>query len=319
MTIVNSSQLLCEFKKATAASSKIRIAIAFWGSGAIEAFGLDSSHDIEVICNLKMGGTDPREIERLIERGIKVFPHDTLHAKMAVMDSFGFIGSSNASTNGLGLQSSVSREWEELNVLFSQPQDIALLNEKFALLKSQAGSSLTQSDNRLKEAYLWWKKRQSLISRTTGDQPKSGLIESFKGDQNPYKDGNVYVVIHIPPNAEDSNLINNEREEIQSEFGKNYDTYYNWGDLPSDSTLIDFGLNENGWEYGGLWKRTNLNRKKIFQSVEEEKNILGKSKIKKEDKIYLKKTIEKYWSSLKGSKRRSQYIDLYNLITEYGP
>ena len=45
------------------------LAVAFWGAGAIDALGLASLWSkpgkLRIICNLRMGGTNPSEINKL--------------------------------------------------------------------------------------------------------------------------------------------------------------------------------------------------------------------------------------------------------------
>ncbi len=47
----------------------------------------------------KQGATDPREIKKLIKRGVKVFTRSTLHAKVVLIDDVVFTGSANVSNN----------------------------------------------------------------------------------------------------------------------------------------------------------------------------------------------------------------------------
>lgn len=86
-------------------SGRRHLAVAFWGRGAAERLGLlGRSAGQKIICNLRMGGTNPDEIERLMTEGVEVRQADDLHAKVYLFDQAVVIGSSNASSNGLSFQ-----------------------------------------------------------------------------------------------------------------------------------------------------------------------------------------------------------------------
>ena len=100
-----------EIKKFLKTEVKLRIAVAFIGDGASKLFG-PKTEDVKIICNLTMGGTNPREIETLIKRFGRenVKQVDNLHAKLYIGAEYAIVGSSNMSANGLGIQPSALRE-----------------------------------------------------------------------------------------------------------------------------------------------------------------------------------------------------------------
>lgn len=66
-------ELLKPARQARADHGTARLAVAFRGRGAAEAFGLDHTKGVEIICDLEMGGSNPDEIQRLIDLGVRVY------------------------------------------------------------------------------------------------------------------------------------------------------------------------------------------------------------------------------------------------------
>ena len=62
-------------------SDSVDCAVAFWGDGAERMFRNFDSRELRIICNLRMGGTNPDVIARM-QGFAKVRHCDTLHAKV---------------------------------------------------------------------------------------------------------------------------------------------------------------------------------------------------------------------------------------------
>ncbi|MCA6122117.1 phospholipase D family protein [Bradyrhizobium sp. WSM 1704] len=123
MRFLGGAAVQSELSRLVAISQTVRIAVAFWGQPAPEMLGLlRASCSLEVICNLKMGGSNPEAIKALLEAGINVLQSDHLHGKVYLFDNEAILGSSNASANGLSFQDGEVRGWHEANVLIeSEP------------------------------------------------------------------------------------------------------------------------------------------------------------------------------------------------------
>jgi hypothetical protein len=128
-----------------------RCAVAFWGKGASEKFSGKTS-GLKLICNLRSGGTNPFEIEKLPRNAIKQC--DTLHAKVCIGAARAVVSSANISCNGLGLEDIEQARWIEAGVLL---QDISTVSNWFDDMWDDARPI---SDNDLKAANELWKKRQ---------------------------------------------------------------------------------------------------------------------------------------------------------------
>jgi hypothetical protein len=79
------------------------LAIAYWGDGAIKLLEIDHSKPVRIICDLMGGGSNPKEIGKLLEKdNVRVKHLSDFHAKVFWTPTSVIVGSANASTNGLG-------------------------------------------------------------------------------------------------------------------------------------------------------------------------------------------------------------------------
>jgi hypothetical protein len=313
MAIVTGRELLDELKNAVGKAAEVKLAIAFWGSGALKSIGLTASQRVEIICNLSMGGTNPDEIERILRSGATVYPHPTLHAKMGLAGRFGFVGSSNASANGLGLQGQEARQWEELNVIFRDTPDLDRLELEFSRLKAEAETALVNNDPRLIAARRQW------ISRQTN--PVSGLlvgvrlIDAVRSDADRFRDIRAYVVMHVPVSGEDADALTAAEGDVQNEFGPEYSVYRNWPELPSDALLIDFIIERGKAKYGGIWRlEPSLGIGDPYTHVcRQAAPPQGLPRIDKNESKEWERLVLQYWRKTNGE---PTFVDLYDFATQ---
>jgi hypothetical protein len=82
------------------AASHVDAAIAYFGQGGAKILPLRTGDRIVVDMSpatVRAGGTDPREVEKLIQRGVEAFTRRNLHAKIVVSDKSVISGSANVS------------------------------------------------------------------------------------------------------------------------------------------------------------------------------------------------------------------------------
>jgi hypothetical protein len=82
------------------AAAHVDVAVAYFGQGGTKLLPLRKGDRLIVnmsVATVRAGGTDPREIEKLINRGVKAFTRRNLHAKLVVADKSVISGSANAS------------------------------------------------------------------------------------------------------------------------------------------------------------------------------------------------------------------------------
>lgn len=83
----------------------LRCAVAFWGDGAVKSLFQQGRvpADARLICDIFMGGTNPRELEALgAPTNVGLAHIRGLHAKVYLSDRGLIVGSANASNNGIG-------------------------------------------------------------------------------------------------------------------------------------------------------------------------------------------------------------------------
>lgn len=84
----------------------LRCAVAFWGAGATDKLQLGKRRDLEIVCDLTMGGTNPKELRALgAPRNAKLRHVPGLHSKVYLSERGVLTGSANASDNGVGFTS----------------------------------------------------------------------------------------------------------------------------------------------------------------------------------------------------------------------
>ncbi|HUT54283.1 MAG TPA: phospholipase D family protein [bacterium] len=92
------NEVLSRLSKAKDAS----VAVAYLGGSGTQLLPLRRGHRLVVDMSLgkvKQGITDPREVRRLVKRGVKVYSRASLHAKLYIADRYVIASSANASTN----------------------------------------------------------------------------------------------------------------------------------------------------------------------------------------------------------------------------
>jgi hypothetical protein len=83
-------------------AKNVHAAISYFGQGGARLAPLRRGHTLVVDMSLKacsQGVTDPREIRKLIRKGVQVFSLENLHAKTLVIDDSLVVGSANVSHN----------------------------------------------------------------------------------------------------------------------------------------------------------------------------------------------------------------------------
>ena len=85
-------------------SSRVDAAIAYFGQGGARLLPLRRGSRLVVdmgLATVRSGATDPREIEKLVRRGVKAYTRRNLHAKIVASHNCVVTGSANVSTRSL--------------------------------------------------------------------------------------------------------------------------------------------------------------------------------------------------------------------------
>lgn len=84
------------------AASKVLAAVSYMGIDGAELLPLRAGDQLVVDLSLgavRQGVSDPREIKKLIKRGVEIFTRSSLHAKVVVIDDVAIASSANVSHN----------------------------------------------------------------------------------------------------------------------------------------------------------------------------------------------------------------------------
>ena len=136
----------------------LRCAVAFWGAGSETLFPKGANKDIHIICNLKMGGTNPFALEEFLLPRFTVRQHDILHAKVYMNQNAAIVASANASANGLGLEGRQQAGWQEVG-LFTD--DSVIMRQIQRWFDSTWDASRNIDGNDIKNAKSAWRARQA--------------------------------------------------------------------------------------------------------------------------------------------------------------
>ena len=98
----------------------VEAAVAYFGSGGADLVPLDQGDILIVDMSLRavrQGATDPKEIRRLMKRGVTVFTRHSLHAKFLLCGNTLIVGSMNASRHS-------ERDLDEAATLTNDPASV---------------------------------------------------------------------------------------------------------------------------------------------------------------------------------------------------
>jgi hypothetical protein len=155
---VNSKNYDDAVRKVLSKQGLALVAVAFWGRDS-ELLLRDRHGQTKVICNLKSGATNPETIELLLKmKNVEVKQHDHLHAKVVIVDGSALIGSANFSSNGLNLEASELKGWEEAGLLTQDLTQISVIRDWFHSIWNES-YKIKNSD--IEEARLKWGKRRA--------------------------------------------------------------------------------------------------------------------------------------------------------------
>jgi hypothetical protein len=152
-------------------AKSVRAAVAYLGSNASELLPLKEGDQLVVDMSLRAvrsGTTDPREVEKFLERGVEVFSRSTLHAKFFILDRVVIAGSANISQNARESldeaailtddAATVRRALATFEQLCTEPVRKEYLEkciEEFEPPKFARGTSKTSKSAKVVEAKVW--------------------------------------------------------------------------------------------------------------------------------------------------------------------
>lgn len=293
-------EILSEIKRLFKSASKIKCAVAFWGKGASDLFSNSKAKSIEIVCNLMSGGTNPDEIETImddIKKNGEVRMDNTLHAKVFWTDKGMVIGSANASANGLSLEGAEIEGWKEMSVLI---EDQKLIKEAEKWFDKVFMESKKIKKNDISDAKKIWKKQ-------SGGRINSGKELSFIEalQTGSYFRRNIWITIvcdYLTPEQinKGNKIVKEMKKKDPSILDKKIGLWMNCENIPREKDVFSFickngkitfdGLlytlpktkDKNGYQFGIIKDHISINMPKDHFS-----------RLKKAVKYFYKEEIEK--------------------------
>lgn len=160
--------------EAQPSDAPVMLVVAFWGQGAEAVLAPGKTY--KVVCNLKMGSTNPAVIERLMTAkaySVEVKHMPDLHAKVCLGKQGAVVSSANMSNQGLGLDESKAG-WAEAGIYLPSTHPAWARINGWAWDIWRTAKTVTQADLRAARA--------TFDTRATGSMPD--LEESDTGRPN---------------------------------------------------------------------------------------------------------------------------------------
>lgn len=239
MQFLNGPEAHQEIKEILSSAKWVRIAVPYWGRSAVSRLGLDvlNTGDVRIVCNLRSGGCNPDEVEKLLGRfGQAVKTADNLHAKLWITDRFVILGSSNASTNGLGMEAGGSEKLIEANVKLTDINHIGHMTKRFDEIYESSNNINKVDISIARKMYNKIIQNSYIIGDSILDAAVSDPAQ-FEG-----KDISVWVWNPPPASKEAKEKFTAEKEVRR---GKNIDFYEKCGNLKCGQYIIDINPEES--------------------------------------------------------------------------
>lgn len=232
MSLIEDQQHLAQWVRNQ--RTHLDIAVAFWGTGAVEQLGLDESKkSYRILLDLSSGGSNPSVVEQLLALRPKLVRCvDRLHAKAFIGKSEVVIGSANASANGLGAEGSEATHWCELGLSSKAPGDVAAAQAWF---KTLWDDSKKITPKMLAEADAKWKKRQKL--RPQAPASSTDLLTAASENPKDFMNRGIYVTVS-------TEKLSSKAEKVRVERAKETKApaymFEQWPKMPVNAHLISF-------------------------------------------------------------------------------
>jgi hypothetical protein len=239
-----------EIRKLLKGGDLVRAAVSYWGAGAIEGLGIAEGQNLDVVCDILSGGCNPDEVRRLqrILGAPRVRTYDRLHAKVWLSERSAVLGSSNASSNGLGFDGIEAASLVEANVIVDATDAVAAIKRWWTETIWNGSRKITEADLR-QAARLRARHRAIRPLRTFPD-----LLTGLRTEPEAFADRNLYVWVweHGTLDAWAEDALG----EAQKQYGNDEITC--WQDVenppPSGSFVIEFNSEVNPPAFTGIYR-----------------------------------------------------------------
>jgi hypothetical protein len=264
MNFLTGDNLTAEMRRLAKGELALRIAVAYWGADSLSFLQLESKRsDVEIVCCLKGGKSDPDEIKKFENRARQ---NDNLHANVIWSSEGAIVGSANASSNGTPEEEATAGGLIEAGIFVEDPVVLDAIRTWFDTLWATSlsieGSSLeaarTARNNRIWSESKQYKGGKRTLIEALRSSGKLEFLEqriyfAFYRDQVSgieREEVNNYKITNIKSIGKQLKL----KTKTVKELDKMTDYYLNWPTPPPDSYLIDFYLGGRTPKYQGVFK-----------------------------------------------------------------
>lgn len=251
MKLLDEAKALVEIRSLLGEADEARLAVAFWGAGAIERLGLDRpGFRAQILCNLDSGACNPAELRRIRKlSGIMLRAHPALHAKVYWTPQAAVLGSSNASSNGLALEGDAAGAWAEANV---RVNDTAMLAEIATWFEALFAEGYEILDADIDRAELIWKARAKMAP--TGRRLVGDLVTAYRNAAGHPAWKHVKLAYWKDPlGPEDEEKLAVAKRD--NGLAATVSAYSEWNDrITVSDWVLDFDVSEMVPSFGGIWK-----------------------------------------------------------------
>ncbi|TBZ47763.1 phospholipase D family protein [Rhizobium leguminosarum] len=284
MKFLDENAVLQSVRTSLSMADTATLVVAFWGNGAIERLGLDKPWiSLRIVCNLESGACNPAEITRLQAiPNVEVRTDWRLHGKVYLTPDSVFLGSSNASSNGLVVEGAAALGWAEANIESSDPN---LLAEIASWCGTRFEQAVPIDDGMLDLARASWSARKAFAP--VAGPLTADLIDLVRREPNHVAFENIKIVQWARKVSPEAYAVFLEAlENDQALTGT--DIYEGWGtDMAVDDWLIDFNVSKRKPEFTGYWKVVFVDEENDVSFVRAAESIdlpaLGKLRVREEE------------------------------------
>ena len=316
MKFLHGSALTREIHEIVKTKSAIKIAVAYWGQGALKLTKVSTRRkNIRLLCCLKGGKSDPNIIKKF---GTRIRQQDNLHAKVIWTSKRAIVSSANMSSNGLPEEEKGLRGLVEAGVVVTEPGELSKISRWFDE-KYKSAKHITKDDLKKAQAARptgGWGQREikrSLIEalRNGGPQEFSKqriALALWKQPMSPAEQRSVGKLLKDNPGRVEQTLKVDRRHFAQ------LDQYAGWDDIPANTFLIDCHYRGDTIKEIYVTKTFDINKKWPFVSGGEKTWVhfalkadakRFNYKLSLGDKKVIRKSSRELWSKL-GTKRKDE-------------
>jgi hypothetical protein len=252
MKFLHGSELTKAIRSLVRGNTKIKLAIAYWGSLSLDLLKVNpNGKNVEIVCCLKGGKSDPNIIQQF---GSKARQNDRLHAKVIWTQSGAVVSSANASSNGLPEEEQSAIGLIEAGIYVDRGNELAAIRKWFDRLYREARPVRKvdlDAAQRSREQRTWG-------NVSVGRRRKRFLIEALAdGGKLEFSEQRIYFVLWtevqtVQETQETKRFLRRNAAKLEgiwkmprSQFTK-FTWYADWGNvLPQGAILISCEVKKN--------------------------------------------------------------------------